>query len=196
MGEKTEAELLAEAAALKQKQAEEAAAAKAEAARVKAEAKAAKDKEKADAKAAKDAAKQAKLDEKAAKAKAKEDAKAAKLAAKGQKGPTKKGIVRDLLLRPAGATVAEIISATGSNELAARSLITDVRNLGYKVESVKEKRGEGEAATEVLVYRTTAKGDEVPAVPPAPPAPPIPDAPEVPAIPDAPEAPTEDFSGV
>jgi Fic family protein len=146
----------AKAAAKATKDAEKAAK-KAEADKVKAE----KDAAAAAKKAETEKAKLDKEAQKAAKIAEKEAAKQAKLAAKG---PTKKSVVRDLLVSAGGTTVAQIVEKLGVADTAARSLINDVRAWGYIVTATPN------AETKVVTYTAVKAVADPSAVPPAPPA--------------------------
>lgn len=54
------------------------------------------------------------------------------------RNPTKKSIVRDLMLRPGGCTIKEIEAACDVSDTAGRALINDTRAWGYIVTSTKD----------------------------------------------------------
>lgn len=133
-------------------------------------AKAAKGEEAEKAKAEKEAHKKATAEQKA---KEREEAKAAKAAeraakaaereqnktkVKASKGPTKKDRVQDMLSTGNGATVEDIAAALEISDIAARSLISDLKRAGIIVTSAK---GEDKKTYYTAPARVTS--DEAPA---------------------------------
>lgn len=81
----------------------------------------------------KEAAAAKRAEEQAAKKAEREAAKAAKPAKeKKERGPTKKGWVLDAM-RSGGVTIADIVANFGISDIAARSLISDVKRMGIVV---------------------------------------------------------------
>jgi biotin operon repressor len=142
--EALKAEKLAEREAAKAGKAEEMAKVKAEKDAQKAQTAEQRAKEREEAKAAREAERKAKAEERAAKASA----------SKPEKGPTKKDKVHDMISATGGASVDDIATELNVSEVAARSLISDLKRAGIAVTSAKDE------GTKVTKYhaspRTTA----------------------------------------
>jgi hypothetical protein len=62
----------------------------------------------------------------------------------GQRTGTKRAVVIDLLQRPRGATLDELVDATGWLPHTTRAALTGLRKAGLAVERTREKRGKAE----------------------------------------------------
>ena len=70
---------------------------------------------------------------------------------------TKSAAVTKLLARDRGATIAEIIKATGWKDHSVRAFLTGVRKAGSLT---KEERGDGATAYRLTVAETPAATDD------------------------------------